>query len=619
MKKLVLFPLVLLAISLFSQINFTAKEFVPPAYHEFGYGVNMGSYKGWTDEELANIAAGNPDAQVTGLGANSVRIWLPDWFTQEWGYDIRVEAFKHYENLGMQHNVVFVGDPSPAHSDPTMYCPSRKSESFANLYEPIWDNGANGTPVNEENYFAIYLYNLVQKYGAQTKYWEVINEPDNDLGGNAAWGDDHPNNWWTNNPPPCETKYGAPIQHYVRMLRIAYEVIKSLSPEDYIAVGGLGNASFLDAIMRNSDNPVDGSITGEFPNLGGAYFDCLSFHAYPHFDGTMRYWSDIFGGFQWERNSDGGTKGFFSRMDSMIELMKNYGYGKDLDYPEKVLICTETNFTRKSLVDQFLGTEEAQRNYVIKLLVEGQKRGIKQIHFYSLADNLPANQANSDFDFMGLFENLENVPFRSENMLDAGIAFKSASTQLKGYEYDHDLTQQLNLTQAVRGAAFVNAAGEQVFVLWAATLTDETEAASINYAFPPSFTFAEVKTLAWDFSATGAISCESARNVSLSGSPVFLIPDSSSEFNCETGFSIKVMPNPFSKNFNVEIQTDIDEVITIDLIDTKGALIQNLTTDFPFYIGKTNLPFRVDNLKPGVYYLSVNGISTNRVFKMMNF
>ena len=281
-----------------AQVSFTAKDFVPPYTGEFGFGVNMGAFQGWRDEQLADIAAGNPAQNITGLGANSVRVWLPDWFTQEWGYHIRTDAFQHYENLGMKDNVVFIGDAASFHRDSTFYCNGRLSESFKNLYEPIWDNGENGTPVNENNFYAAYIYNLVLNYGSQTKYWEVTNEPDTDMGGNATASRGFPNNWWENDPPPCETKWGAPIQHYVRSLRIAYEVVKTLEPEDYIAVGGLGNRTFLDAIMRNTDNPDDGSVTAAFPHKGGAYLDCLSFHAYPHFDGSMRYWSDIISGFE---------------------------------------------------------------------------------------------------------------------------------------------------------------------------------------------------------------------------------------------------------------------------------------------------------------------------------
>ncbi len=618
MKKSPLaFLLMFLCTSISSQITFSANDFVPPYTHDFGYGVNMGAYNGWTDDQLANIAAGNPDLQVTGLAANSVRVWLPDWFTQQWGYEIRKDVFDHYASVGMKNNVVFVGDAAPHNRDSVYYCPGRLSESFKNLYEPIWDNGENGTPVNEENVYAAYMYNLVLTYGENTKYWEITNEPDTDMGGNATMERGFPNNWWENDPPPCETKFGAPIQHYVRTMRIAYEVVKSISPDSYIAVGGLGNVTFLDAIMRNTDNPNGGAETVLYPLKGGAYFDCLSIHAYPHFDGSMRYWSDIFGGFQWTRNSDKGVEGFMKRLDGMIDNLHGYGYtGKDGEFPEKNIICTETNLARVSITDEFLGGDESQKNYVIKLMAKAQEKGISQVHFYSLADNLPADQANSDFDFMGLFENLSGKTPPNGKIFDAGIAFKSIATALKGYTYDEASTKALNTTTAVQGVAFKNTSGDEIFVMWATTLDDLSENAEINYSFPSTFGFSEMKKFDWDFSITGSVDCISANNVFLNGSPVFLVPNTSSEFNCSSGFVLKAMPNPFKDNFSIEIQTDIDEELSASLIDMSGKVIVEILRDKPVYIGKTVVPLDVTGLASGLYFLAVKGKSGKRVIKM---
>ena len=610
-------PLILLAFGQVSaQVSFTANDFVPPGYSPFGFGVNMGAYRGWTDQDLADIAAGNPQENVVGLGANTVRVWLPDWFTEEWGYQIRVDAFKHYENIGMSENVVFIGDASPKHRDTEMYCSNRQSESFLNLYEPIWDNGVNGTPVNEENYYAAYVYNLVINYGVQTKYWEITNEPDTDLGGNATAKPGTANNWWENDPPPCETKWGAPIQHYVRMMRIAYEVVKTLQPEDYITTGGIGNHSFLDAILRNTDNPDGGSVSPLYPYKGGAYFDCLSFHAYPHFDGSMRKWSNLIGGFQWTRNSDKGIEGYFSRMDWMVEILRNYGYDGET-YPEKKIICTETNLSRNALTDNYLGTEESQRNYVIKVLAESQMRGLHQIHFYSLADNLPPAAANSDFDYMGFYKNLTDVKKPDREMLAAGTAFKTTATLLKGFDFDPDATSLLNLSAKVRGGAFRNKEGSQIFVLWATTLQDMTENAEIIYTFPKSFNFNELKKMDWDFSITGESECVSKGDVFLTGSPIFLIPDSSPEFSCEPSFSVKAMPNPFDTGFTIEIISDIDERVSIDLYDSKGALVVELARNRTIFIGREVVAFEDLFIKPGVYFLRIDGIGGSKVVKVI--
>ena len=617
-KLLLAISLLFFCCNISAQITFSANDFVPPYNEDFGFGVNLGYFPGWKDHQLADLAAGNPDLNVTGIGSNSLRVSLPNWFIEQWGNEIRVDEFEHYTSLGMKNNVVFVAAPADQNRDSVMHCPGRLSESFHSLYEPIWDGGLNDTPVNEKNVYALYIYNLVLKYGDHTKYWEIYNEPDTDLEGYATARRGEPNNWWENDPPPCETKFGAPIQHYVRTLRVAYEVIKSVNPESYIAVGGIGNVSFLDAILRNTDNPDEGNKTAQFPLLGGAYFDCLSFHAYPHFDGSMRYWSDFFGGFQWTRNSDKAIEGFMARLDGMIDNMHDYGYtGEDGAFPEKNIICTETNLTRNALKDKHLGTEESQKNYIIKLMAKAQEKGISQVHFYSLADKETAEDADSDFDFMGLFESLEgNIPHQGK-ILEAGIAFKSGATALKGYRFDAVATKQLNTTIAVQGVAFKNESHDQIFVMWATALDDLSEEAEINYSFPNSFGFDKMKKFEWDFSISGAVDCISSGSVLLTGSPIFLIPNTSSKFNCTSGFVLKAMPNPFQDNFSIEIQTDIDEVLTADLIDANGKLLHRIMENQTVFIGKTVIPFEVKGLTAGLYFVSVQGKSGKKVLKMI--
>ena len=67
----------------------------------------MGVYEKWNDIDLANIAAGNASLGMKGLGVNSFRPAMPGWFTDFWGYDIRVDYFQHYKNLGIKNNTVF--------------------------------------------------------------------------------------------------------------------------------------------------------------------------------------------------------------------------------------------------------------------------------------------------------------------------------------------------------------------------------------------------------------------------------------------------------------------------------------------------------------------------------
>ena len=192
---------------------------------------------------------------------------------------------------------------------------------YDNMWLDIWDEGANGTPVNEENYYAAYVYNLVKTYSFNVKFWEILNEPDFDLVGHSSLPKDDPKSWWNANPDPCHTGLKAPIQYYVRMLRISYEVIKSVDPEAFISIAGLGYPSFLDAVLRNTDNPDEGKVTAEYPLKGGAYFDAMCYHSYPHFDGSLRYWSNAAGGFVHTRHSDAAADGVVNKKDDFEAVL----------------------------------------------------------------------------------------------------------------------------------------------------------------------------------------------------------------------------------------------------------------------------------------------------------
>ena len=152
---------------LFSQVNFNANTTAPTFSGAFRVGFNFGDDYAWgnfTDEQLATLAAN--------VGATTARPTLPDNFTSVWGYNVRVSAFNHYKNtLGMQDLTCFVGFPAASKRETATYpcgtVPSVQSELFANLYEPVWVNNA----INPNNYYANYLYNLVNTYKDYVTFW----------------------------------------------------------------------------------------------------------------------------------------------------------------------------------------------------------------------------------------------------------------------------------------------------------------------------------------------------------------------------------------------------------------------------------------------------------------
>jgi hypothetical protein len=486
----------------------TANGYVRPYTEKFDYGSNMAAPgNGWSDETIADI--------IRNAGGTTLRPTLPDHFVETWGIDIRLNAFNHYSTtLGMKNMVCFIEGPSSAHQDKTIYPGNTEySKLFANLYEPVWNVDSS---VNQNNYFAYYVYRLIQTYGNYISIWEVVNEPD------FTWGTDV-SQWLTRAPAPSETvNMLAPFYHYIRMLRITWEVVKKFNPNDYVTPGGLGYSSFLDALLRYTDNPVDGGISPEYPNKGGAYFDMVSFHCYPGYN--LRYWNNSIGDFSYTRNSDFAAAEVIKLENSFETVLQDHGYN-GTTYPKKHFIVTETNVSRRT-VDWRHGSDEMQRNYGIKVLVLAQKNNIKQLHLYGVAESMNAPLASAviseseEYRLMGMYQNLNRDAPGNEKLTELGTGYKTTSMLLYGYAYDAFKTAELNLPADVDGAAFNND-GEYIYVLWAKNPHDATEDFSASYSFPSSWAPTIAQRMEWNYSATGTVVGQAPQGITLSSAPSF--------------------------------------------------------------------------------------------------
>ena len=526
MRPLFAFFFVCLSFMAQSQVNYTANNQVTPYDGGYRAGVNPGYHgSNWTTQTLADISAGNPAAGAPGVGVRALRGTLPEWIAEQYGYFLWTPTYEYYNALGLEDNTCFVGFASDEHRDPNEYCPGTPTDMFANLYEPIWDNGENGTPVNDNNYYALYLYKVINAIGDHVKFWEIWNEPGFDFSGARGWlPPGTPGNWWENNPDPCDYKLRAPVYHYIRTLRISYEVIKTMSPDDYVVVAGVGYNSFLDVILRNTDNPVDGSVTPEFPLGGGAYFDVLGFHAYPHFDGSVRYWSSEINNFVYTRHSDAAIEGLLSSQAERQTILNQYGYDGNT-HPQKLWTITEVNVPRAPFSEESFGSEELQVNYITKMVITAAQNDIVQTHVWDLGEEAYIEDANNEFDLMGLYEKLDDrEPFDAE-FTDEGIAYKTAADFIFETSFDQNRTNAMNLPSTIKGGAFKKVNGDYVYVLWAATNTDLSENAFANYSFPASFGINNLERKQWDFSQTNATSNVGANNIPLNGTPVFLTPN----------------------------------------------------------------------------------------------
>ncbi|MFK8005989.1 MAG: lectin-like protein [Saprospiraceae bacterium] len=535
MKKITLFItlvcLFFITIDTRAQVSYNANDQVTPYDGIFRPGVNPGYYGGnWNDYFLTDIAGGNPAAGTEGAGVRALRSSLPEFITLIYDYPTWQGIYDYYEAMGMKDNTIIVGFAHPDHADQTEYCPGIPTDMFANLYEPIFDGGLNGTPVNENNYFARYMWDLLESVGDHVKFWEIWNEPGFDYSGASGWLlPGQPGNWWENNPDPCDYKLRAPIFHFVRTMRIAYQVVKTHSPDDYVVLSGVGYESFLDAVLRNTDNPNDGSPTSEFPLGGGAYFDVMGFHSYPHFDGSMRYWDNSIGGFAYERHSDRGIEGFLDKKAVREQHLADYGYD-GVTYPLKEWMITEYNVPRVAFPDpsnpniNLFGSDEGARNFIMKSYVAAMQEDLIQIHPYQIAERETAANADDSFDHMGFFENLNVIKPFEQVIHEQGIGYKTTTDLLFRKEYDAAQTALMNLPSSIKGGAFKNSMGQYTYVLWARTTIDNSEVASASYTFPQGMEVGNLEKRIWDFGSTGTVATIGSQNISLNGSPAFFTP-----------------------------------------------------------------------------------------------
>ncbi len=605
LKTLTTLAVVLVALTTFAQ---TARDEVPAYNADFGQGMNFGWYYEWADADLGRISMGTLDGSTPGIGVNAVRPGLFAWFLEEFGYDVRDSEFQLYKRLGAPNNVAIIGYPSDDQRGTEEWCSGSRSNLFKGMWEPIWDNN-NGTAYNENNTYAAYIHKTVEEYGDEVRFWEIWNEPDINYAGNGWKNRSFEGNWYDNDIDPCEIQIQAPIQAYVRMLRISYEVIKRMKPDDYVAVGGLGFPSFLDAIMRTTDEPNSGAVTSEYPFGGGAYFDCLSFHVYPHLEGAFREWNNDEGDWDYTRTSDQALIGVEDKLRDFEAVLADYGYD-GVQYPEKVKICTESNLPRKHFDEESAerSSIEMQRNYILKILARSQEWGLSQFHPYQLADNHRISEADFEFDLMGFYEfiNDEDIEIDDVVRTQTGVAYKTYADLLRGANYSGSTSRMLDLPSGVDGVGFRQPDGSLAFMLWAITDQDGNEYPSENYQVPSAILNGNYVVAEWDFEATKSTRTLTS-TLQLSGSPIFLVDPSivsntSSTSTIATNEPVQVWPNPAESWMRIAYDSDFTEAINAE----------GLTGSFIDVLGRSmNIPRaqlnagRVDvsELPSGIYQL----------------
>ncbi len=382
---------------------------------------------------------------------------------------------------------------------------------------------------------------MVTNYKDHVKFWEIWNEPGFDHSYVQGWqSPGSPNNWWDNDPSPCVNHFKAPIQHYIRTLRICYDVIKTVDPDAYVTLPNVSHESFLDAILRNTDNPNQGEISAEYPLAGGAYFDCIAFSSYPDIDGSVRSWNANTNEWEYHRNSDQAAQGIEKIKNIYQNRLVLYGYD-GTTYPKKEWILSEVNAPRVAFGPGTMASDELQVNYVTKALVVAQRNDIRQMNFYQLSDRRKENQATSEFDLLGMYKNLVNTtPYLSAIKTNEGIAFTTTNHFINGTTFDESQSAAMNLPTNVDGAAFFDPQNNNYkYVVWAKTTGDLSENASATYSFPASFGLASLTKFEWDFSESNYANTISPDDIALTGRPILLEASS----NPNAPLSITCPPN----------------------------------------------------------------------------
>jgi hypothetical protein len=171
-----------------------------------------------------------------------------------------------------------------------------------------------------------------------------------------------------------------------------------------------------------------------------------------------------------------------------------------------------------------------QRNFGIKALVLAQQHGLRQLHFYQAGEAVPAPpagvpvSAENEFKLMGLYEDLNRDPPGRQKLTELGQAVRTTAHLLGGLPYSAAATAALHLPAEVGGGAFTD--GRRiVYVLWARTPLDQSEAASATYSLPAGPGAAQVQPYAWNYQP-GATPPPpmAAQNLALTGTPTFFVP-----------------------------------------------------------------------------------------------
>jgi len=282
--------------------------------------------------------------------------------------------------------------------------------------------------------FAQFMSAAVSRYSKapySIHYWEIGNEPDID---HLLVGPDNEFGCWGEESDPY---YGG--GYFATMLEKVYPAIKAADPSATVIPGGLlldcdptnppeGKtclpAYFLEGILRNN-----GKMNG------GNYFDMVSFHGYPFYNGTLQM-DEHFP--SWEAR--GGV--VLGKANFIREVLAKYNVSKPLFHSEGSLTCPEFESVCNPPGGDFY---EAQADFVVWMYIRNIADGIKITTWFQFIDGWR-------YDGL-LYSNLN--PKLSYNALQ----FLTTEIGIANY------TQQITTYTPLRTYEFVSTS-KKIWVMW---------------------------------------------------------------------------------------------------------------------------------------------------------
>jgi hypothetical protein len=303
---------------------------------------------------------------------------------------------------------------------------------------PSWAQKVPGSfcgPVKEDSLdeFAQFVAALVRRYSAppyNVRYWELGNEPDIDPSLVApdsvfgCWGDE------------AQPYYGG--GYYATMLKAVYPAIKAVDPRAQVLIGGLLLNCDPTHPPQGQDCKPSKFLEGILRNGGGDYFDIVSFHGYPQYNGSLQL-DEHFA--SWEYR--GGV--VLGKIDFLQSVLATYGLKKPLFHTEGSLLCPEFDSRCNPPTSAFY---EAQADYVVWLYVRNWAEGLMGTIWYQFEG--PGWRYNSLLD-------------ANQNPKPAYRALTFLTTELANAYYRQPVSQYPDLRAYEFGAP-----GKRIWVLWAA-------------------------------------------------------------------------------------------------------------------------------------------------------